>query len=87
MKCKDCEAICPMRDKSSAGEQECVYQAQIIARPDPIDWFNFRCVAAKDFLKASIQRNGFDGDPKDDSGINRAIQYADELIEQLKKEK
>lgn len=50
------------------------------------EWFNFRCIAAKDFLAASIQRYGFEGDPKDDSGINRAIQYADELIKQLKGE-
>lgn len=56
-------------------------QGKIIVKDE---WSNFRCIAAKDFLAASIQHSGFCGNPKDDNHISRAIQYADELIEQLK---
>ena len=72
-----------MRDKSSAGEQECVYQAQIIARPDPIDWFNFRCIAAKDILVALVAKSGSESVP-DINLVVGAIGMADLLIEQLK---
>lgn len=85
MKCKDCEAICSMRDKSSAGERECAYQAQIIARPDQIDWFNFRCVAAKDILVALVAKSGSESVP-DINLVVGAIGMADILIEQLKGE-
>ena len=87
MKCKDCKAICPMRDKSSAGEQECVYQAQIIARPDPIDWFNFRCIAAKDLLGSIVANPSCNPNVPDENLVTAAIILTDELIKQLKGEK
>lgn len=86
MKCKDCKAVCTLRDQSSTGERECVFQAQIIAHPDPIDWFNFRCIAAKDFV-ANMLINPSTASVPDKNLVTSAIKLADELIEQLKGEK
>lgn len=85
MKCKDCKAVCALRDQSSTGERECVFQAQIITRPDPIDWFNFRCIAAKDILVALVAKSGSESVP-DINLVVGAIGMADLLIEQLKGE-
>lgn len=86
MKCKDCKAVCALRDQSSTGERECVFQAQIIARPDPIDWFNFRCVAAKDILGSIIANPLCNPDAPDKKLVTAAVTLADELIAQLKRE-
>lgn len=53
----------------------------LIALPDP--WQDFRCVAAKDFLAAMLT-NGSTPFPHNDAQVKRAIDYADELIKQLK---
>lgn len=54
----------------------------------PVDpWFDFRRLAAKDILCAMITKEGYDILPADDVHVPTAIKYADELIEQLKKER
>lgn len=95
MKCKDCKAICALRDQSSTGERECAYQAQIVTRTDPIDWLNFRCIAAKDILCAIISTDAGYQSILIDNGnqqrigenvVSNAIFMANELIEQLQKQ-
>lgn len=86
MKCKDCKAVCALRDQSSTGERECVFQAQIIARPDPIDWFNFRCIAAKDLLAALVTKPEYEEVP-DANLVKLSLNLTDELIKQLSGEK
>ena len=51
--------------------------------PEFVDWQSFRREAAKDFISSFIQC----GYAITDEQINRAIEYADKLIKQLKEEK
>ena len=64
---------------------------EIIDDSDPVDWSHFRREAAKDILPAMINLRRINGGGANiliskEEAVKLAIEYADELIRQLKQE-
>ena len=80
MKCKDCYKDCPYRRNTI--DAECVFQ-QWTAKQ--FDWQSFRAEAAKDILCGIVAHPNIRyGVGNTETQVGYALQYADELIKQLK---
>ena len=79
MKCKNCTMDCPYR--TSDGEKECEFQNRIIQVPD--EWHGVRIQAAIAAMQGLLSNLSNLGSAKEYA--EAAINYADALIEELKK--
>ena len=86
MKCKDCTMDCPYR--TSDGEKECELQNHIIQLPD--EWQGVRIQAAIAAMQGIISHEGYTTDRlmkgfTRKQQIEAAVNYANLLVEELKK--
>ena len=82
MKCKDCTMNCPYR--TSDGEKECEYQSHVIQVPD--EWHYVRIQASIVAMQGVMNFFG-SIDYNKDTIAKLAVEQADALIAELRKEK